>query len=207
MPSRSKSVFFGDFAFNVFEDVYEPAEDTFLMADHLEVGRDDSVLDVGTGCGILAILSALHGSGVIATDLNPWAVRCAKENARSNQCLSRMHFILGDLFKPIRKEQAFDMILFNPPYLPDESKEQSSWLDAAWTGGATGRKVIDRFIHEAPEHLKPDGNILMIQSSLSGTGKTISTFKKENMKAIVAAKQDCPFFETLVLLCVKHSVH
>lgn len=204
MPSRSKSVFWRDFAFNVFEDVYEPAEDTFLMADNLEVRTNDSVLDLGTGCGILGILSASHGANVIATDINPCAIRCAKENAKSNQLLEKMDFIRGDLFNPIKKEQAFDVILFNPPYLPVEPKERGSWLDAAWTGGTSGRKIIDRFIREAPEHLRGDGSIFMVQSSLSGIESTISTFKKENMKATVVAKQECPFFETLTLLLVKH---
>jgi release factor glutamine methyltransferase len=204
MPSRSKSVFCGDFAFSVFEDVYEPAEDTFLMIDNLEVRVDDSVLDVGTGCGISGILSAYHGAKVIATDISPCAIRCAKENAKSSQLHAKIDFIQGDLFNPIKKELAFDLILFNPPYLPIEPMERGSWLDAAWIGGTSGRKIIDRFIREAPEHVNRDGSVLMVQSNLSGIETTISMFKKENMEATVVAKRNYPFFETLVLLRVKH---
>lgn len=204
MPSRNKSVFCGDLAFNVFEDVYEPAEDTFLMTDNLEVRVDDFVLDVGTGCGISGILSAYHGAKVIATDISPCAIRCARENAKSNQLHAKMDFVQGDLFNPIGKKLAFDVILFNPPYLPIEPKEPGSWLDVAWTGGTSGRKIIDRFILEAPEHVNRYGSILMVQSNLSGIETTISMFKKENMEATVVAKQNCPFFETLTLLSVKH---
>jgi release factor glutamine methyltransferase len=205
MPSPSKTAFHGDFVFRIYEDVYEPAEDTFLLADNLEVKTGDSVLDIGTGCGILAILAAARGSNVIATDLNPCAVLCAKENARSNQVLTGLHFIRGDLFQPIRKEQAFDVILFNPPYLPVKPKESNSWIEAAWSGGISGRETTDRFTHQACEYLKANGSIFLIQSTLSGIEKTISMFAKENMKSTVAAKQECPFFETLILLQVKHS--
>jgi release factor glutamine methyltransferase len=205
MPSLSKIAFHGDFVFRVCEDVYEPAEDTFLLADNLEVKTDDSVLDIGTGCGILAILAAARGSNVVATDLNPRAILCAKENAKSNQVLTRLHFIKGDLFQPIRKKQAFDVILFNPPYLPVKPKEPNSWLETAWSGGISGREITDRFIHEAHEYLKPTGCVFLIQSTLSGIEKAISMFAKENMKATIAVKQECPFFETLILLRVKHS--
>ena len=81
MPCPSKRVHFGDFIFNVYEDVYEPAEDTFLFAENLDVKEGEQVLDVGTGCGMLGILAAKKACNVVAVDLNPYAIRCAKENS------------------------------------------------------------------------------------------------------------------------------
>jgi release factor glutamine methyltransferase len=54
MSSPSKKVCFRDYVFHVYENVYEPAEDSFLFAENLAVEKGEVVLDMGTGCGILA---------------------------------------------------------------------------------------------------------------------------------------------------------
>ena len=86
MKSLRKQVFYDDFTFQVFKDVYEPAEDTFLVANCLVqiVKEGDMLLDIGTGCGILAIIAAKKAKKLIATDLNPHAVKCARLNAKNN---------------------------------------------------------------------------------------------------------------------------
>ncbi len=207
MPSHNKKVFYSDLVFRIPKNVYEPAEDTYLMADNLEVSPRDTVLDLGTGCGILGILSASRASMVLATDLNPHAIRCAKENAQLNEVVRKMHFLQTDLFGPLRREPVYDVILFNPPYLPVEPSRNGSWLDAAWTGGTSGRQVTDRFISEAPKHLKKSGSLFLVQSSLSGIDETVSALEQKQMKVTVAAKRACPFFETLALLHAEYLTH
>ncbi len=69
MHSAVKRAYFGKFVFNICENVYEPAEDTYLFAENLDVKKGDEVLDVGTGCGILAILAAEKAAEVISIDL------------------------------------------------------------------------------------------------------------------------------------------
>jgi release factor glutamine methyltransferase len=200
MPSPIKKVFFKDYVFYVSENVYEPAEDSFLFAENLRVKKGDFVLDMGTGCGILGIIAAEKAAGVVAVDINPYAVRCAKENAKLNHVINKMFFVQGDLFAPLKPEENFDLILFNAPYLPVEHKENGWWLERAWAGGTTGRQVIDRFINDAPKHLKRNGLILLMQSTLSGVDETLRIFKKEGFKADIIAKRDLPFFETIVLI-------
>jgi release factor glutamine methyltransferase len=80
MPLSAKRVYFGDYVFNVWENVYEPAEDSFLFAENFKVQEAEAVLDLGTGCGILGILAAEKASAVVAVDVNPFAVRCAGED-------------------------------------------------------------------------------------------------------------------------------
>ena len=75
---------FGDYVFDLYDEVYEPAEDTFLFAENLYVSEGERVLDLGTGCGMLGILAARKANEVVAVDLNPYAVRCAKENSALN---------------------------------------------------------------------------------------------------------------------------
>ncbi len=203
MSSSAKKVFFADYVFHVWENVYEPAEDSFLFAENLTVKRGDIVLDMGTGCGILGILAAEKASRVVAVDINPYSIRCTKENAKLNHVEDKMFFAQGDLFAPLRVEEKFDLILFNAPYLPTEDGEKGSWLERAWTGGTTGRKVIDRFISEAAEHLKQEGQIFLMQSTLADINETLLRFKEQGFKTRVAAEQALRFFETLMLFNAK----
>lgn len=200
MRSPTKKVLFSKYIFNVFEDVYEPAEDSFLFVDNLEVNENDTVIDIGTGCGILAIVAAEKSSEIIAVDINPHAVRCAKENASLNHVDDKMHCIRGDLFTTIGSGTKFDLILFNTPYLPSENASKGSWLERAWSGGPSGRQVIDCFIQEAPNHLKPSGKILMLQSTLSDVAATLRKLEKQNLKGVVVAEKALPFFETIELV-------
>jgi len=200
MPSPSKKVYFRDYIFHVYENVYEPAEDSFLFAENLAVKKDEVVLDMGTGCGILGIIAAEKAAKIVMVDINPYAVRCAKENAKLNGVLEKICFVQGDLFAPIRTEEKFDSILFNAPYLPSKPSEDKSWLGRAWAGGAGGRQVIDRFICEAPEYLKENGCILLMQSTLSNVNETLRRFEKNGLKTSIVAKRSLPFFETIVLV-------
>jgi release factor glutamine methyltransferase len=200
MPSRSKKVFFADHVFHVAENVYEPAEDSFLFAENLVVNECDFVLDMGAGCGMLGIIAAEKGARVVAVDVNPYAVRCAKENAKLNRVMDRMFFVQGDLLTPLRKEERFDLILFNAPYLPVECAEDDSWLGRAWSGGVAGRQVIDRFIDEASKHLRQGGRIFLMQSTLSGVDETLRRFEENGLRASVVAERALPFFEAIVLV-------
>ena len=203
MQSAIKRVTFGNYAFNIWENVYEPAEDSFLFAENLDVVKDSQVLDLGTGCGMLGILAAEKAAGVIAVDLNPYAVRCAKENSALNNVRCKMAFIQADLLTVFNENDSFDLILFNAPYLPASEDETESWIGRSWAGGINGRQVIDRFITQAPLHLKPNGRILLMQSTLTNLEETIRKLNQLGLKASRKAEQKLPFFETVILMEAK----
>ena len=198
---QPKKAYFKDHVFMVDEQVYEPAEDTFLIAEKMVVTEDDTVLDMGTGCGILAVLEAEKAKTVLAVDINPYALKCASRNAETNNS-KKIMFRHGDLFHPIKKNEFFSLILFNSPYLPSEPDEEKSWIGKAWAGGPTGRTVIDRFIAEVPQRLADGGKILLVQSSLSNVNRTLEMFKEKNLYAMVIAQINVPF-ECIVLVEAK----
>ena len=115
---------------------------------------------LGTGCGLLGILAAKKAERVVAVDLNPFAIHCAKENSTINGFRSKIDFVQASLLTTLNPGATFDLILFNAPYLPSEKGEEASWIGRAWAGGANGREVVDQFIFEAPSHLKPAGRVL-----------------------------------------------
>ena len=201
-----KKSFFDDCVFYVLENVYEPAEDTFLLAENLLVNKNDFVLDMGTGCGILGILAAKKAKSVVAIDINPYAVCCAKMNAKLNGVERRMNILRGDLFQPIKEGEKFDIILFNSPYLPSESEERETWIEKAWAGGLGGRELIDRFLLEASKYLELEGRILLVQSTLSDADKTMQTLEKAGLLTRVIAEEKVAF-ETIVVIEARFGNH
>ncbi len=200
MPSVNRRVFFENYSFFVDENVYELAEDSFLFAENLVVKEGERVLDMGTGSGILGIVAAKRASEVVVVDVNSCAVRCAKANATVNDARGKMAFVEGDLFASLNSEARFDVILFNAPYLPIDDETDGSMVSVAWNGGKTGRYVINSFIDEVSEHLRPDGRVLLMQSNLAGVDQTVEQFRLHGLCARILAQCKLPFFETLFLI-------
>jgi len=199
ISNRAKMVFFEDKVFYVSEMVYEPAEDTLLLAENSQVEPNDMVLEIGVGCGILSVLSAPKARRVVAVDINPYAVKCTKLNARMNSVSEKMDIIRGDLFRPLKESGLFDLILFNAPYLPTEEGEPKDWIDYAWAGGKGGRNLIDRFIDSVSKCLKPCGRVLLVQSTLSDVEETLRKLEKRNFKVKIVAERKVAF-ETITLI-------
>ena len=165
--------------FSVRNDVYKPSDDSFLLAKYVPRFSRGRILDVGTGCGIQAIAAAKKAKSVLAIDINDSALTCARENAEKFK-IKKIKFLKSNLFSKLPKSQKFDLIIFNPPYLPTSPKEKTRGiLDAAWNGGKDGRKVINRFLREFHSHLAPSGSLLMLHCDLADTGKTIKVLLRK----------------------------
>jgi len=80
----------------------------------------------------------------------------------------------------------FDLILFNPPYLPTAPEERiDDWLEYALDGGPTGRVVIERFIADAGRVLAPFGRVLLLVSSLTGLDEVRDLFARAGFVSFV----------------------
>ncbi len=176
-------------------NVYEPAEDSFLLADAaLDLAKQGmKILEIGTGTGfIAAVLKANLDVDLLATDINPYAVKCA--------CNNGVPTIRADMFSAFRSVKRFDMIIFNPPYLPTlEEDKVPGWLNYAFDGGADGATSLRIFLKNVVCYLCPRGTVLVLVSSLTGIEKAISWMEGYGLDTEVVSKEKC-FFEELVVL-------
>lgn len=173
--------------------VYPPSDDSFLLADNIHVKEGEKVLDMGTGCGIQGIIASKMGGVVTSADLNREALKCTRRNAELNGV--DITFVKSDLFEDTEGE--FDLIMFNPPYLPAEPLDYDDELKMSWEGGDTGREITDRFIEGVEGHLSEEGRVLLIQSSISMPENT-SPFTRCGLTGDVIDEKPL-FFEKLYL--------
>lgn len=169
------------------EGVYEPAEDTHLIIESLEVHRGDKVVEIGSGTGIISLHCAKAGAEVMAVDISEDAVDCTRLNSARNSL--NLKVSKSNLFENVNGK--FDLIIFNPPYLPDAETR-----DIRWSGGPTGLDVIRRFLGSAGEHLEEDGRIVLVISSLAGYPKFEEFFSEFGFEASILRKKRL-FFETI----------
>jgi release factor glutamine methyltransferase len=138
-----------------------------------------TVLDVGTGSGILAVAAALAGGGsIIAVDVNPAAVECARLNARRYGVLGQVSCRLGDMFAPVAGEK-FDLVLVNPPYFrgePGDAARQAYLAGPAF-------EWIRRFARELPSMLRPDGKAVMVVGDAAETSAILAVLREEGIVA------------------------
>ncbi|WP_243060147.1 class I SAM-dependent methyltransferase [Nocardioides sp. SR21] len=115
-----------------------------------EVGRS---LDLGTGCGVQALHLARHSGTVVATDVNPRALRIARFNAALNEVADRVDVRDGSFFEPVAGER-FDLIATNPPFvISPATGEQLVYRDS----GLPGDRVVEHIVRTAPDHLADGG--------------------------------------------------
>lgn len=148
--------------------IYEPREDTFLIKKHIKDYARGNVLEIGTGSGILAEEAAQYADRVLAVDIQGSVIEHCKKKIKN----AKITFQQSDLFENVQK-QYFDLIIFNPPYLPYDKKIKDIALD----GGKKGYEIIKRFLDNSNIYMKPEGKILLLFSSLS---------KKNNINEIIA---------------------
>ncbi len=187
-----------DFIINTDDNVYIPAEDSYLLADNLEIEKGQSVLEIGTGSGVVAMYASRLTDRITVTDINFDACELARKNFEENN-IENIEILFGNLFEPV-KNRKFDVILFNTPYLPTEEGEVlEDTINYAFDGGINGRKVIDMFLNEVGNHLNDGGTVQLIQSSLSGNDETLTRLDELGFIAEIKASEHF-FFEDITLI-------
>lgn len=135
-----------------------------------EGGEPPFALDMGTGSGIAALVAARRGYRVIAVDISPVAVRCARANVLINDAQNTVRILQGDLFAPVHGKQ-FDLVTFNPPFFRGEPRNQG---DIGWRS----TDVIERFAAGLSSVLRQDGRALIVFSSDGDASGLLSTLQQ-----------------------------
>jgi release factor glutamine methyltransferase len=174
------------------ETVYQPAEDSALLAESARecVDPGDHVLDVGTGSGYVAAELADAGADVVGVDISPLACREATDTGIS--------VVRGNLVDPFCT-QTFDLVVFNPPYLPTPDEiEWDDWMEQALSGGEDGRRLIDPFLSTVGRVLAPGGTILLLLSSLTDPEAVRSYAGKQEFDCERMTTEQYPYEELIV---------
>jgi release factor glutamine methyltransferase len=184
---------------NVFCAAY--ADGSQLLADVVaqEVQIEDLVLDMGTGSGAMAIIAAQYCKKVVAVDISPIAVDCARNNATINHVADRVEVRQGNLFDAVKAEEKFSLIVFNPPFMDGSPSDllETAMYDRDYL-------TLKQFFSEFPKFLKPDGRLLIVFSEAGDIQILESLILQSGMKSEVV-KSDLPKEYNLKVLTYKLS--
>jgi len=176
-----------------------------LAGKRLQDNPSLTIVDVGTGCGAIALALATHlpSAQIIATDISPAALALARGNAESLGLASRVRFLCGDLLAPL--EQRVDIVVANLPYvrsaewesLPVEIRchEPREALD----GGPDGLRVIERLLRQAPAYLCP-GAALLLEIGYDQGPPLVALASEAFPEAAIVVKKDLASLDRLAVI-------
>lgn len=153
------------------KEVYDPAEDSFLLTENVQINLNNKVLEIGSGSGYVSIYLAkkFPQAEYFCVDISYYAANITNKNANSNNV--NILTICSDLFNSFNTltscQPIFDIIIFNSPYLPVFEK---GILEKAWSGGANGLEIVKNFVENLPKFLKEKkGKCYLVVSSKTNT--------------------------------------
>lgn len=195
-----------------FQNVYEPAEDTFLLIDSLIFdintwpNSKKNLVSVELGCGnglvSCCFLDKIRSSEKCSDikhyciDVNKDAIDLTGRLIRNYGLDKGVEFVLSDLFSNVSPEEKFDIVIFNPPYVTTDSEEYQRAVDqkdiyASWAGGKEGSETIFKFIDEIKGRLNKDGIIYLLLSHENNYNEIIRRINKDlglNYKILLKRK-------------------
>jgi release factor glutamine methyltransferase len=171
--------------FVINEGVFPPRffEGSSVFCSLFPFREGDQFLDLGTGCGVMAVLAALYGaSRVTAVDINPAAVDNARENARLHRVDQVVDVYVSDVFSAVDPRCQFDTIYWNLPWIFVEAGyEFGSLLDP-------GYEALRIFLKDARKFMKASGRILLGFSDM-GDVQLFETLVREYGFCIVSTRR------------------
>jgi len=188
----------GPFTVSLGEGVFHPTYTSRTIADALEIGPDDVVIDVGCGCGVLSFVSARLGAKhVIGCDLSERAVEIARDNAELLSLEDRVEFRVGDLLKPVRGEKA-TVIIGDVSGIPDEIGRLAGWFPDGHAGGPTGAELPAAMLESIRENdcLAPGGRLYLPTGTIQAENHILEVarriFGAANLQSLVQREFPLP---------------
>lgn len=184
--------------FKVDERVLIPRADTEILVEQckfiLNEIENPKVLDIGTGSGAISVTIAkeIPSATVLGADISGDALEVAVENRKINNVESNLKFIKSDVFSNI-KDMDYDMIISNPPYIPQEEYEElmpevkKHEPQRALTDNGDGYYFYKKISEEAPKYLK-DGGYLAFEVGYNQAQEVSELMKKSGFQIIAIVK-------------------
>ena len=194
--------------FKVDERVLIPRADTEILVEQckfiLNEIENPKVLDIGTGSGAISVTIAkeIPSATVLGADISGDALEVAVENRKINNVESNLKFIKSDVFSNI-KDMDYDMIISNPPYIPQEEYEElmpevkKHEPQRALTDNGDGYYFYKKISEEAPKYLK-DGGYLAFEVGYN-QAQEVSELMKKSAFQIIAIVKDYGGIERVVI--------
>jgi SAM-dependent methyltransferase len=168
----------GPFTILLTRDVFAPTHTSREVAGGLNVNQGDTVLDVGSGSGILSFVAAKLGAArVFGTELNRKAVTVARHNAELLGVEDRVEFRHGSLFEPVGDLRA-NVVIGDVSGIPDEMAAVTDWFPGGYSGGPTGVEVPLAMLEATPDHLLPGGRLYLPTGSLQDESKIVGAARR-----------------------------
>lgn len=172
--------------------MYKPAEDTFFLEDALKFYKGKCALEIGIGSGYLTHGLCKNYNLVVGTDISFNSLLFAKSNYLKND--NNVFLVCTDLAFPLQNK--FDLIISNPPYLPQGSVQ---FEDNTVHGGAKGIEVSLKLIKNCLPLLNRTGKFLIVRSNLSDLRRMDQMMQELSINKRVVARKRL-FFEELEIL-------
>jgi len=167
---------------------YGISEDTLLLLETIRTCRSKVALELGIGSGVVTLELSKGSSWVVGCDLDIAALRETQQCCDSKE---NVELVCCDAASAFR-ERAFDLIVFNPPYLPGNETS-----DLATDGGMDGIEVTLKWIQSARQTLRRGGNMIFISSSLANRKELLMKIRNLGIEVIPLNKKKL-FFEDLI---------
>jgi release factor glutamine methyltransferase len=152
---------------------FAPTRTSMEVAEGLRVEPGDTVIDIGCGSGVLAIVAALLGAGrVYGTEVNEEAVGYARRNAEALGVADRVEIHHGSLFEPLGDLKA-DVVIGDVAGIPDAIAVETGWYPGGYSGGPTGAEVPVAMLKATQGHLNPGGRLYLPTGSIQDEGAVL----------------------------------
>jgi SAM-dependent methyltransferase len=156
----------GPFTLLVSDEVFAPTHTSIEVAESLTVNPGDTVIDVGSGSGVLSFVAARLGAGsVYGTEVNAHAVELARRNAELLGLTDQVEFREGSLFEPVDDIRA-NVVIGDVSGVPDDIAAVSDWFPGGYSGGPTGAEVPVAMLEALQSHLLPGGRLYLPTGSI-----------------------------------------
>lgn len=179
----------GPFEVALGPGVFRPSSTSVAVAEALEVGPEDTVLDVGCGSGILSFVAGRLGAArVYGCDVSEEAVAIARSNAHRLGLSDVTEFRSGDLLEPVQDVDA-DVVIGDVSGIPDAIAEVTGWFPDGRAGGPTGSELPTAMLGGVRNVLRRGGRLYLptgtIQAEETVLAAARRTFGDENLELVV----------------------